>query len=319
MQVLEKKGKIESVSHNGITWVDIQNPTRKETETLAREYSFHPLNLADCISESHLSKLDSHDDYLFLLLHLPVYGIQKGQISSSQISIFLGKNYIVTLHDPDCKPLTEMFQKCRIDEASRQTYMAKSSAYLLYQILYRLTDELFPMLDSLMRKLDEVEDRVFDETLSVVREVSWLRREIADLRRIVLPLRRLIGELAVKAQRFSAHDLSAYFGDVKDHVEKAWETLEESKETVEIYKDTDYILSSERANTILAVLTILFTLTIPPTVIGTLYGMNIPLPGGSETGPWMFLGTYTTFIVVLLASLVPSSIMVLYFRRLGWF
>lgn len=319
MQLLEK-GKIESVSHDGITWVDVQNPTRTEADILAREYHFHPLNLADCIAESHLSKIDPHDEYVFLLIHLPVYRSEKDQIASSQASVFLGKNYVVSLHDNQCKPLRDLFQRAKLDETFRQTYMAKSSAHLLYQILYRLVDETFPMLDTVMRKLDEVEDWVFDERVTVIREVSVLRRDIADLRRIIFPLRRLIGELQAKAQRYSVQDISAYFGDVKDHIEMAWENLEEAKETVEIYKDTDYILSSERANTILAVLTILFTLTIPPTVIGTLYGMNIPLPGGSETGPWTLpFGTYTTFIIMLLASLIPSSVMVWYFRRLGWF
>lgn len=319
MQVLEKKGRIETVAHNGITWVDVQDPTRKEADMLGRDYSFHPLNLADCISESHLSKIDQHDDYLFVLLHLPLYRGEKRQIASSQVSVFLGRNYIVSLHDGDCKPLTDMFQRAKVDPTFRQTHMAKSSAYLLYQILYRLADELFPMLDSLMKKLDEIEDWVFDEKISVVRELSHLRREIADLRRIVFPLRRLVGELPAKAQQYAVHDLAPYFGDVKDHVEKTWETLEEAKETVEIYKDTDFILSAEKANTILAVLTILFTLTIPTTVIGTLYGMNIPLPGGLGTGSLTIFGTYTMFIIILIVSIVPSVVMVWHFRRLGWF
>jgi magnesium transporter len=63
-----------------------------------------------------------------------------------------------------------------------------------------------------------------------------------------------------------------------------YEALEEAKETVEIYKDMDYMLSQEKTNKILAVLTIVFTLCIPATVIGTFYGMNINLPGGIETG-----------------------------------
>jgi magnesium transporter len=78
------------------------------------------------------------------------------------------------------------------------------------------------------------------------------------------------------------------------------------------------MLSTEKTNKILAVLTILFTLSIPSTVIGSFYGMNINLPGGLETGAWNFFGTYTTLIVILIISTFSALLMIWYFRRLGW-
>ncbi len=87
---------------------------------------------------------------------------------------------------------------------------------------------------------------------------------------------------------------------------------------MEIYKDTDFMLSSEKSNKILAVLTIIFTLAIPATVIGTFYGMNINLPGGMEAGSVSVFGPYTALIVILLASAIPALLMLVYFRRRGW-
>jgi magnesium transporter len=95
-------------------------------------------------------------------------------------------------------------------------------------------------------------------------------------------------------------DLSEYYNDLMDHINKALEVLESSKETIEIYKDTDFMLNTEKSNQILSILTIVFTFSIPVAVIGTFYGMNINLPGGIETGLWTFFGTYATLIVVLI-------------------
>lgn len=131
-----------------------------------------------------------------------------------------------------------------------------------------------------------------------MREVTLLRRKIADLRRIVFPMRRVLAELAREVNRFSNTDLTKYFSDIQDHVEKLWETLEACKETIEIYKDTHFMLSTEKSNKILAIL------TIPYTVIGTIYGMNINLPGGIETGAWAFLGPYTTLIILLIVATI---------------
>jgi magnesium transporter len=197
--------------------------------------------------------------------------------------------------------------------------MGSSSGYLLHSIIDLMVDDLLHVLMKLEGNLDDIEDLVFDEKVAVAREISLLRREITTLRRVVVPLRRIIFELSKEMQRFSEEDLTDYYDDVKDHAEKVLEVLEESKETVEIFKDTDFMLSTEKSNKILATLTILFTLSIPATVIGAYYGMNVNLPGGIVTGTPEFLGPFTSFIVLLITAIVPSLVMIWYFKRLGWF
>ena len=119
-------------------------------------------------------------------------------------------------------------------------------------------------------------------------------------------------------RKFSEEDLTLYFDNVKDHIDKVIEVLEESKETIEIFKDTDFMLSTEKSNKILAVLTILFTLSIPVTVVAAIYGMNVDLPGGIETGSATFLGQYTSFILLVIVAIVPAVIMTWYFKRQRW-
>jgi magnesium transporter len=196
--------------------------------------------------------------------------------------------------------------------------MGKSSGFLLHKIIDTLVDDLLHVLMKVVGNIDDIEDSVFDERISIPRQISLLRREITTLRRMVIPLRRTVVELTKDVQRFSNEDLAPYFGDAQDHIEKVHEALEEAKETVEIYKDTDFMLSQEKTNKILAVLTIVFTLSIPATVIGTFYGMNVNLPGGIQTGVWEQLGQYTTLIFVLILSCASAALMILYFRRLGW-
>jgi magnesium transporter len=131
-------------------------------------------------------------------------------------------------------------------------------------------------------------------------------------------LKRTILELSKETQRFSEEDLTLYFDDVRDHVDKLIEILDEAKETVEIFKDTDFMLSTEKSNKILAVLTILFTFSIPASVIAAFYGMNINLPGGTQTGPSTFLGQFTSFIILIIAALIPAGVMIFWFKQKGW-
>lgn len=131
--------------------------------------------------------------------------------------------------------------------------------------------------------------------------------------RIVYPFKRIIIYLTNIIQKFF-QDLTSYYDDVRDHIDEIIEVLGESKETIEIYKDTDFMLST-KTNKILAVLTIIFTLSIPAALLGAFYGMNITLTGGIEKGSWNFFGPYPTLIVLILISIVPAMVMLWYFRR----
>lgn len=308
---------LQKVSFKGLSWVDVENPTVDDVQVLGREYPFHHLNLDDCLSVRQLPKLEEHDSHIFLLFHIPEYPKDEPSIRKSQVSIFMGKTYLVTLHEKAVTRLGALFRSCTDDENTKSSMM-RSPGHLLHSVLDVLVDGMYPALDHIEDDLEKIEDRVFDQKVSVAVELSRLRRVIADGRRIVSPLRRLLPDLSAKVGDYTSENLLKYYRDVHDHVEKAWEVLEQDKETIEIFKDTDFILSTELTNRVLAVLTVVFTLTIPPTVVGAIYGMNIPLPGGLATGPYTFLGTFTTFALLMGLSVAAAVGMGLWFRREGW-
>ena len=318
-EIGERKLGLESITNKSLKWVDIQKPTREKMSILEQLYPFHELNIEDCLSKIQIPKVDRYEDHIFVILHFPTIDKEKSIPRTTQLAIFAGFDYLVTVQQGELKPLTEMFQICKVNEKQRDSFMGTSSGYLLHSIIDLLVDDLLHILMKLEGNLDDIEDVVFDEKVAVAKEISLLRREITTLRRVVIPLKRIILDLSKDIQKFSEEDLTLYFDDVKDHIDKVIEVLEESKETIEIFKDTDFMLSTEKSNKILAVLTILFTLSIPATVVAAIYGMNVNLPGGIETGPATLFGPFTSFILLVIAAILPAVIMIWYFKRQGWF
>lgn len=305
----------------------MQNPDRGDVEELAAKYRFNELNIEDCMTKFELPKLDSYDSHFFVILHFPPLTAKKRMQRYSQLSIFVGRDFIVTIHQGDLKPLVDLAGVCKdvTDPERRQRLLGKSSGVLLHEIIDVLVDDLLHTSRRIIANLDDIEDGVFDETKSAARSISVLRREINMVRRIVNPLKRFVLEIGERIKRFSdtEEDLELYFDDVIDHINKVIESLEESRETMEIYKDTDFMLSTEKTNKVLAALTIIFTLAIPATVIGTFYGMNVSLPGGAVAaaaggGGAGVLEEYQAFILIITASAIPAVLMIVYFRRLGW-
>jgi magnesium transporter len=322
------RGNIEIAESDGFSWIDVYKPTRTEMDALAKSYNFHILNVEDSLTKNQFAKIDRYEDYVFVILLFPVAEkeiIKSTRSKSRQLSVFVGKNYLVTIHQGDFKPLTKLFELCkRSDGDARKKIMGKSAGYLFHGIIDVLIDELLHMTLKVIGNLDDIEKPVFDESVSVAREIARLRREITVLKHSVNSLKRVIPEFGSRdAPRYSANeiddDLARYYADVNDHIAKVAETLDEAKEKAEIFKDIDFMLGNDRSNKILEFLTVVFTLFIPTLFLGTIYGMNIGIPGTVQSGTWTFWGPHTTLIIVGLMSLASVLAMLGYFRRMGWF
>jgi magnesium transporter len=305
------------VKNNGFIWIDIAKPTRDEMKKLAERFPFHELNLEDCLSKIQIPKIDRYEDHIFVILNFPT--LEKERIPrSSQLASFIGSGYLVTVHQGELKPISEIFQQCIQSNKARQELMGRSAGYLFHSIIDALTDDLLNLVRKIVGNIEDIEDVVFDEQANAAGEISYIRRQITVLRRIAIPLKRTLAEITTKdIRRFSEEDLTLYFDDVNDHIDKVIDTLEESKETIEIYKDTDYLHGTDRSNKILAILTIVFTLSLPVTVVSSLYGMNVDIPV-IEDDSLKFLGRYTTFIVIVIGSSAIAVAMALYFHKIRW-
>jgi magnesium transporter len=305
----------ECVNAASFQWLNLEALAPERLRTLLAPYAFHPLVIEDCLSKTQLPKIDEYPGYLFIVLHFPRYLKERKYSIPVQLSVLLGRDFLITVHNGELKPLSRLFAQCRDKRDSID--LERSPAFLLYRIIRLLVENLLLMSAKVLENLEQIEEKVFDEKKDAVREVTELRHDIANLKRIVFPLKRVVSELERKVTQFANEDIEVYFSDLVDGVDRVWAALNECKETVEIYKDTDFIISADRTNKILALLTILFTLSIPASVIGTFFGMNVNLPGGLQA-PWTFWGPYTTLILIVTASLMPAIVMYLVFKQLKW-
>ncbi len=305
--VKEKELNVESLTWNNLTWINIERPTERETEYLAQHYPFHPLDLDDCLSRVQRPKIDEYKDYLFLVFHFPIFNKEARVTNASQLSVFISEKYLITLHKGELKPLVKLFRDCQLHEESREENFSQGSSHLLYRIVDRLVDYCFPILNRIVDNIEEVEDNIFsDDVRGAIQKISLLRRDIISFRRIIWPMRAVIGSLEPKIRRFVKMDLAVYFGDMADHLDKIWDTLDEYKEVIEGLNDTYDSLASNRTNEVMRMLTVIATILLPITVVASLWGMNIPLP---------FQNSSYSLLFIFLTMAVFIGGMLLFFRR----
>lgn len=306
----EKKAElnIETLTWGKLTWINIERPTEKETKYLAERYPFHSLDLDDVLSRQQRPKIDQYEDYLFLVLHFPIFNKEQRVMTASQLSVFIGQDYLITLHSGGLKPLVKLFRECQIKDEWCKEYFGSGSGFLLYRIIDRLVDYSIPITNKMLFNVEEVEDEIFSgQKRDTVREISMLRRDVISFRRIIWPMRAVLGGLEPRVRRFSDRDMSVYFGDVIDHMDKIWDALDEYKEIIEGLSSTYDSLSSHRTNEVIRLLTVIAIILLPITVVASIYGMNIPLP--FQDSDFAFL-----FVVIMMAAIIGGILFIL--RRL---
>ena len=302
-----------------LTWVNINKPTAESMKYLEQNYSFHPLNLDDCLSKVHLPKIDEYEKYVFIILHFPVTEPVSKITVPSQVAFFLGKDFLVSIHSGDLSPLINVPATCQGNEKTCADYLGGDAGYLLYRIVNELVDHCFPIVDNSLAMLDKIEARVNDPDKDTSRQITILRRDIAAQRRIIRLLRNTASGIEPKLRHFAANDLKPYFDDISDHLDHLWNDVEECHETAEIYKDTYLLLRQERNNKIMALLTIVFTISLPASVLATFFGMHVNIPWGTENSGWVGpLGPYTAFLAVVGASVAMAGLMFILFRKWKW-
>ena len=298
------------VEAGGLRWYHVEDPRSADIAWLAEHFTFHPLDLEDVASINQRPKLDVYDDYLFLVVQFPRFDKESGRLHPAELDIFIGPDYVVTLPEEPIVPLPAMWERVQQQPEVRAEMFAGGSGRLLYEILDRCVDAGFPMLGQLGRKLRRLEDDIFEgRSREIVREISNTKQEIINFRAVIRPQRGVFRALERAKQGYFGDELDVYFDDLTDASERIWDVLENFKEIGEALESSNESVLSHRLSDVLRVLTAASVVLLPLTLVASIWGMNVPVPGeGTPIAFWLIIGAMAALLIG----------MVLYFRRRGW-
>src|SRR3954462_7727482 len=300
---------VETLQAHGLRWINIERPRPIDRMWLEEHYDFHPLDYEDVFSRNQRPKVDEYDDYLFVVLHFPKFDKQVGRLNAAELDVFVGPDYVLTLPNEQLDPLEYVFERARASDEVRDTLFAKGAGYLLYRIVDSCVDASFPMLRKIGNKLEDLEEDIFEgRSQEIVRDLSNAKQEVINFRKIVRPQRAALRDLD-RTRRYVPEDLEIYFDDIVDASERIWDMLENYKEVVEGLEATNESVLSHRLNDVLRVLTSFSVLFLPLTLIASIWGMNVRVPGEHSIHAfWIIIGVMVIGLGGLLAD----------FRRRGW-
>lgn len=296
-----------------LLWIDMTDPDDKESFILTHDFHFHPLAIEDVIEEDDvitempISKVDDYKNYLYAEFQIVDYVNRNEGIRLEEVSIFLTRNTVVTVHEKPHRIFNRLYNRALKDER----LMSRGSEFLFHTLLDAMVDNYSLVLDYFEKAVDEIEEKVLSEPdEETVKSIFTLRRDIYELKRIALPQRELISHISRGQYSIISERAALYFRDIHDHMTRIIELAESHRDTLISALEVYFSSVSTNTNEIIKVLTIFTVILMPPTFLVGLWGMNFRhMP---ELG-WKYGYAFFWVILVLITLL-----MIFFFKKKKW-
>lgn len=280
-----------------LLWIDLEDPTERDFELLRREFGFHPLAIEDARRRHERPKLDIYEDYLFLVFYAVRNGEEGELFATQELSLFIGKNYLVTVHHEPCPEIEAIAERWR-EQADQIAESKQRVALLLYTLLDTIVDNYFPILDALAERTDRLEEAIFQgKDPQALEELFRLRKGLLALRRVVGPERDVLNLLTRRDIELLGPDTAVYFQDVYDHILRVTDAIDTYRDLLASALDAYLSVVSNNLNKVMRTLTAWSIILMSLALIAGIYGMNFHLMPSED---WALGFEFATALMLVL-------------------
>jgi magnesium transporter len=302
----------QEIKKGGTNWINITNPGKKDVEFIKRDFDICSSILKEYIPAIKRPKVEEYKNYLFVVIHFPVFDHKERKTISTELDIILFENVLITSHNGLLPELKKIFEKCNISETARSYYLKNNAIELTFKILDKLIDTRLPMLDHIDDNINDIEEQIFrGNEKKMVNEIAIVKRDIINFRRIIKPQRMVLESLSRKISKISESNLSRILTEVIGSNIKVWNTLENHKEMIEALEHTNESLLSYKLNNTMKILTAFSVIVLPLSLMANTFGMNV-------TNGMPFADSPFGFWIVLYLMFITTMISFIFFKYKNW-
>lgn len=317
--ITNKDELVSCLDNQRTTWINIDGLGDIDVlRTLGSQFNLHPLALEDVLSMGQRPKMEQYDGYLFIVAQM-LYLNEKKQMCGEQVSMFLGKNFLITIQEEGDFDVFEPV-RARIRKANG-SIRKQGADYLAYALLDSIVDHYYPVLESVGASIDLIEDELVKfPRKSPVMDLHRYKRTLAQIRRFIWPVRDVVNSMMHEETGLVSKGTKVYLRDCYDHTVQLMDLVESYRDVLSGLMELYLSSVGIRTNEIMKVLTVITSIFIPLTFIVGIYGMNFAPEVNGKKLPWNMPELYQPwgYVAVMLFMLGIAVFQILYFKKRRW-
>jgi magnesium transporter len=288
-------------------WLDVHGVHDLSVlEDIGRRFGLHDLTLEDIVNTEQRPKVEDYGDYLFVVLR--VLEPQGGGFNSEQISLVLGRGFVLSFQERPCTPFRHIVDQLQRGRGQIRRFGVD---YLAYALIDAAVDQYFFILEDFADRAERLEDEIVARpSARLLHEIHRAKRDAAALRRAIWPLREVANTLQRNDAELFSQETCVYMRDVHDHAVHLTDSLETTRDLLSSMQDIYMSSLSNRLSVQMRMLTVITTIFMPLTLITGVFGMNF------EYIP--FASAPFGFVALVGAMLALALLLVFIFWRWRW-
>jgi magnesium transporter len=297
------------ININGIKWIDGVDLGREEVYKILKNYDFHELDLEAAMEENQRARIDSYDNYFFVILHFPKYNPKTKAYELNEFNIFVWKDFLITLRNYHWTHVNAIFKKYSELVGEEDISVKVSSGFILYEIIQSMLEKMFKVVENIRLDFRHLEKQVFDNISSpLVKDIMIKKRNVFVLKNMFKPQVLVMNSLENSVNQLFQWSMELYFEDLEDKLRYVVNDIIIMEEQINAIEDAFSTIINIKTSYVISILTIFSAFILPLTLITSFYGMNIKLPFQDDS--WFVY-------LVLLLSVVSMSIMHFILKKMG--
>jgi magnesium transporter len=293
---------METKENKRVRWIDAVRPTEDDLTKLEKIFGLHPVVVEELRAPSVRARVEAYEGYLYFIYYFPIYDTKNEVSVRNEIDFIVTKDTVATVH-------YDSFEQVLADFTIGD---APDSLALLYHLVSHLIMFEERQLRHIREKVEAISKKIFEgKEKEILERLTYLKRDISEYRISVRLQEPILKSLAAKGVQFWGKDAEIYLNELVGEQLKVVNQVQDYRETVSDYEDTNDQLMNMKINTAMKTFTTLSFLTFPFMLFAALFSMNTidtPLVN-TPYGFWIIVGT------ILLGMLA----MTVYFKKKDWF
>ncbi len=295
---------------DSVTWINLYGiHDTEQIKLIGDHFELHSLLLEDILFTGQRPKLEEFDTHIFVVMKMLKYDDQGKKISSEQVSIIVGKKFVITFQEQ----LGDVFEPVRERIRKKKGRIRTQGCdYLAYAIMDTIVDNYNYAIERIGEQIEDLEEHIIENpSQEVLQEIYTYKKEISFFLKVTRPVLEIMIKFK-KAETDLIHEKTKPFiKDLDDLVVHGVDTLLTYRDILSDYLNIYHTSVSNRMNEVMKVLTIFAAIFIPLTFIAGIYGTNFDfLPElHFKYSYFIMWGVMATAAIFMLA----------YFKRKKWF
>jgi len=193
----------------GVLWVDLQEPSAAERRAvLVETFGFQPDFALEMHRPLRSPTVENHGKYVYIALRAVTGTVGAGDLHTVELDCFLGRNYLVTVHDHPTRPLAQVWARAVGDEQ----LLGQGVALVLHALLEQLLDGYRAAVDILARSVTRLRTDLLAEPSELTfRSLFDLRRDTVSLQQALQLQYELLNQLADVEFPIASSEAHAHF------------------------------------------------------------------------------------------------------------